>query len=88
MFPDSKIAEAFSCARTKTAALVIHALGPAAESVVTRTCQNQPFTVLCDGGNNNFDKKCSYDCGMNMPVKLFCDFGLSSSQYGYRRNTF
>ena len=57
MFPDSKIAEAFSCPRTKTAALVTHALGPAAESVVTRMCQNQPFTILCDGGNDNFDKK-------------------------------
>ena len=56
MFPDSKIAEAFSCARTKTAALVTHALGPAAESVVTRMCHNQPFTILCDGGNDNFDK--------------------------------
>ena len=29
MFPDSKIAEAFSCAHTKTAALVTHILGPA-----------------------------------------------------------
>ena len=57
MFPDSKIAEAFSCARTKTTALVTHALGPAAESEVTKLCQKQPFTILCDGGNDNFEKK-------------------------------
>ena len=50
-------AEAFSCARTKTTALVTHALGPAAESEVTNLCQKQPFVILCDGGNDNFDKK-------------------------------
>ena len=57
MFPDSKIVEAFSCTCTKTAVLVTHALGPGAESVVTKMCQKQPFTILCDGGNDNFDKK-------------------------------
>ena len=30
------------------------ALDPAAESVVTLMCQNQPFTIPCD---DNFDKK-------------------------------
>ena len=57
MFPDSKIADAFSCARTKTTALVTHALGPAAENTVVAACRMQPFTILCDGGNDNFEKK-------------------------------
>ena len=56
MFPDSKIADAFSCARTKTTALVMHALGPAAENTVVAACRIQPFTILCDGGNDNFEK--------------------------------
>ena len=73
MFPDSRVAEAFSCARTKTAALVTHALGPAADSAVTVMCQKQPFTILCDGGNDNFAKK--YFCVM---VKLWDD-GLRRS---------
>ena len=57
MFPDSKIADAFTCARMKTTALVTHALGPAAENTVFAACRMQPFTILCDGGNDNFEKK-------------------------------
>ena len=57
MFPDSKIAESFACARTKTTALITHALGPSAEDAVVSACQTQPFTILCDGGNDNFHKK-------------------------------
>lgn len=57
MFPDSKIADAFSCARTKMTALITHALGPAAENAVVTACRTQPFTILCDGGNDNFEKK-------------------------------
>ena len=57
MFPDSKIAAKFACARTKTAALVTHALAPAVNEPVIKTCQEQPFTILCDGGNDNFEKR-------------------------------
>ena len=57
MFPDSKIAESFACARTKTTVLITHALGPSAEDAVVSACQTQPFTILCDGGNDNFHKK-------------------------------
>ena len=59
MFPDSKIAESFSCARTKTKALITHALAPSAEEAVVSACQRQPFSILCDGGNDNFQKKYS-----------------------------
>ena len=57
MFPDSKIAGKYACARTKTAALITHALAPAANEPVINALIQQPFTVLCDGGNNNFEKK-------------------------------
>ena len=57
MFPDSKIAQEFACARTKTAALVTHALAPAANEPVVEALRRQCFTVLCDGGNDNFEKK-------------------------------
>jgi len=57
IFPDSKIAAEFACTRTKTAALVTHALAPAVNEPVIKACQEQPFTILCDGGNDNFEKK-------------------------------
>ena len=57
MFPDSKVAESFSCARTKTTALVTHALAPSADDAVISACRKQKFSILCDGGNDNFNKK-------------------------------
>ena len=57
MFPDSKVASEFSCARTKTTALVTHALAPEVNEPVLKACRIQPFTILCDGGNDNSEKK-------------------------------
>ena len=57
MFPDSPIAQRYSCSRTKTKAIVTHALAPAANSPVAEACANQPFSILCDGGNDMLDKK-------------------------------
>ena len=57
MFPDSKVAAEFSFARTKTAALVTHTLAPEVNEPVVKACHQQPFTILCDGGNDNFEKK-------------------------------
>ena len=57
MFPDSTIAGKFACGRTKTTALVTEALAPAADAPVLSALQSQKFTLLCDGGNNNFQKK-------------------------------
>ena len=57
MFPDSKIAAKFACARTKTAALITYVLAPAANEPVLTILLTQPFTILCDGGNDNFEKK-------------------------------
>ena len=57
MFPDSKIALEYASGRTKTTALVKHALAPAVNSKVIHECQTSPFTLLCDGGNDQWDKK-------------------------------
>ena len=57
MFPDSKIASMYSCARTKTAAIITHALVPAMRNEVVSVCRSAPFTILCDGGNDQMDRK-------------------------------
>ena len=41
MFPDSKVAESFSCGRMKTTALVTHALAPSANDAVISACRKQ-----------------------------------------------
>ena len=57
MFPDSQIAKNFSCSRTKTKAIVTHALAPATDSLVSEACVRGPFSILCDEGNDKLDKK-------------------------------
>ena len=57
MFPDSKIAQNYSYARTKTAAIIKHTLAAAANAHVIEACTTTPFTILCDGGNDQYDKK-------------------------------
>ena len=57
MFPDSHIAQSYSCGRTKTKAIVSHALAPVANSPVNEGCRKGPFSILCDGGNDKLDKK-------------------------------
>ena len=52
MFPDSKIASEYSSGRTKTTAIVKHALAPALNLQVVEQCKSSPFTILCDGGND------------------------------------
>lgn len=57
MFPDSKVASAFSCSRTKTAAIVNNALAPKLNEAVFAACRSSPFTIMCDGGNDDMDRK-------------------------------
>ena len=57
MFPDSEIAKKFSSGRTKTTAIVKHALAPAFIADVIAACQSSPFSVLCDDGNDQTDRK-------------------------------
>ena len=51
MFPDSKIAQRFSCSRTKAAAVINRALAPHASDPVIKLLQTQPFTLMVDESN-------------------------------------
>ena len=57
MFPDSQIAQRYACGKTKTKAIVSHALAPTVNARVNEACVQGPFTILCDGGNDRLDKK-------------------------------
>ena len=57
MFPDSKIADNFASARTKTTAIIKYALAPTLNDDVVKFCCAHPFTLLCDGGNDQTDRK-------------------------------
>ena len=57
MFPDSNIAEGFSCGRTKTKAIVKYALTPALNEKIIEACISLPFSILCDGGNDQDIRK-------------------------------
>ena len=57
MFPDSKIASEFSCGRTKTQAIVKSALAPTLNKKVIEACKSAPFSILCDGGNDQDARK-------------------------------
>ena len=49
MFPDS--------ARTKTRSIISLALAPAVNADAVHACATNPFTILCDGGNDKYNKK-------------------------------
>ena len=57
MFSDSKVADKFSCGRTKTRSIISHALAPAVNADVVHAYTTNPFTILCDGGNDKYNKK-------------------------------
>ena len=57
MCPDSQIAKNFSCSRTKTKAIVTHALAPATNSLVSEAYATGPFSILCDEGNDKLDRR-------------------------------
>ena len=54
MFPDSKIANSYSCARTKTTALVQHMAANISSSVANSA--QTVFSLSTDGSNDNSDK--------------------------------
>ena len=54
MFPDSEIAKKFSCARTKTTAIVKVSLAP--KKVIDS--MSAPFSLLMDESNDKTDKSC------------------------------
>lgn len=53
IFPDSKIAKAFSSARTKTSCIVNLALRPHFEQMLVTQMKTQPFALATDGSNDN-----------------------------------
>ena len=57
MFPESNVAEGFSCGKSKTTAIVKFALKPILNGDVIKECQTSPFTLLCHEGNDQFGKK-------------------------------
>ena len=57
IFPNSKVAEKFSCARTKTRLIISLALAPAVNADVVHACATNLFTILCNGGNDKYNKK-------------------------------
>ena len=59
MFLDSKIAEGFACGATKTQAIIKNALAPALSEDVIEACASSPFTILCNGGNDQDVRKIS-----------------------------
>ena len=54
--PDSKIAHSFSSGKTKTTAIIKHAIAPSLNSIVAKACQQSPITILCDGGSDQLGK--------------------------------
>ena len=41
----------------KTRSIISHALAPAVNADVVHACTTNPFTILCDGGNDKYNKK-------------------------------
>ena len=61
MFPDSEVARNLSCARTKTTCIIKGALAPH----IFEQCQNQPFSILVDDGN---DRACDKEVAISVRV--------------------
>jgi hypothetical protein len=55
MFPDSKIAKSFKCARTKATALINHE-GAKTSARIAELVRNDVFSLSTDGSNDNKDK--------------------------------
>ena len=57
MFSDSKIAQSYACGHTKTQAIITQAIAPHLNSHVEAACKTSPFSILCDGGNDQDVRK-------------------------------
>ena len=49
---DGEVAKGYSCARTKTTAILNNAVAPAFKSELVAMMQHQPFSILIDGSND------------------------------------
>ena len=91
MFPDSKIAREFSCARTKTTCIIKGALSPYAMHPVFKLCCEGPFSILCDEGNKGDDKNFAilvrmWDDDLGKPATRF--FDMPTCNFGDTENLF
>ena len=62
MFPDSKIAQKFRCARTKTAAISNNAIHPVLHESLVTYMQNRSFSICNDGPSDSGIKKMNPMC--------------------------
>ena len=58
MFPNSKIAKNFGCARTKATAIVKEGLAPHYIKNLAVSLASQPFSILMDESNDATNKSC------------------------------
>ena len=85
MFPDSKIAQSYHCARTKATCIVNGALAVECADQVISKARSQPFTLCLDGSNDQESHKLIpitvrlFDQDKGMVVARFLDMCLSSS---------
>ncbi|XP_033009965.1 uncharacterized protein LOC117049419 [Lacerta agilis] len=52
MFPDSAIARKYSAGKTKTMQIIEGAIAAELDDELTKTCQSQPFSLMCDESNS------------------------------------
>ncbi|XP_033028453.1 uncharacterized protein LOC117060345 [Lacerta agilis] len=58
MFPDSAIARKYSAGETKTTQIIKGAIAAELDDELAKTCQSQPFSLMCDeSSNRNADKE-------------------------------
>ena len=86
MFPDSKIAQAFKSARTKTKCIIKHTLNPHLNPVI-QCCQNVPFSILCDEDSSTEANHLAilvtlWDDNLGKPVSRFLDMPFCINRTG------
>ena len=49
---DGQVAKGYSCARTKSTAILNHAVAPALKSDLVSAMRSSPFSIMIDGSND------------------------------------
>jgi len=93
MFPNSKVAQVFSSARTKTTCIVKGALHLHFAEPVVALCKESPFSIMCDEGNDVEDKNFAillllWDDDLGKPSTRFldmpvCNIGTAENLFGF-----
>lgn len=99
MFPDSQIAQKFSCRRTKTTHILNKAMAPIQQQRVAELCRNNKFSVMMDESNDSGNDKCVAilvrvldrsvrkitTCFLGMPI---CNIGTAANLFGCLEQVF